>query len=121
MRVASVTYWLEMPSDQSPSNTVPAAVVGGIVFAHWVLGDDVRTINTKAGTEKTVLSLRDPRRLADSVTVWLDGPAGDLADAQPGEAVTLHVAAVRPGRERGELVADVTREAVEAAFRRKGA
>jgi hypothetical protein len=101
------------------NDTVPR---GGVIFAGWLLGEEVRTINTKSGEEKCVVSLRDPRRLSNALVVWLDGPAGDVLSAvEPGTAISLHVPAVRAGKARGELVADTDRGAVEAAFVRAGA
>lgn len=93
--------------------------LGGLHLA-WLLADDVRTIRTKDGNERTVVELRDPRRLSQSLVVWLDGPAGALASAVPGTLVQLHVDAARPGRGRGELIGQVERSAVEAAFARAG-
>ncbi|WP_146175225.1 hypothetical protein [Paraconexibacter algicola] len=93
--------------------------LGGFHLA-WLLADDVRTIRTKDGIERTVVELRDPRRLSQSVVLWLDGPADSLASAVPGTLVQLHVDAVRPGRGRGELIGQVDRSAVEAALARAG-
>lgn len=103
----------------TPNN--PAAVVGGLHIA-WLLADDPRTITTKDGSKRTVVELRDPRRLSQSLILWLDGPAGPLVGAQPGLMVQLHVESIRAGRSRGELVGNADRSAVEAAFARaKGA
>lgn len=92
-------------------------VVGGLTLT-WYLADQPRTVQTKAGKEMTVLELRDPRRLANSLILWLDGPAtGVLEQVPPNTLVSLHVESVRSGRARGELIGQVaSREVVEAAF-----
>lgn len=102
---------LKTPPNQS------AAVLGGLHIA-WLLADDPRTITTKDGTQRTVVELRDPRRLSQSLVLWLDGPCGPLAGTQPGTMIQLHVDSVRAGRSRGELVGNIERAAVEAAFAR---
>lgn len=107
-----------MSQTKTPTHSQPP-MLGGLHIA-WLLADDVRTINTKDGAERTVVELRDPRRLSQSLVLWLDGPAGALERVAPGTLVQLHVAAVRPGRGRGELVGQVDRAAVEAAFARAG-
>jgi hypothetical protein len=89
--------------------------LGGLHLA-WLLADDPRTITTKEGAKRTVVELRDPRRLSQSLVLWLDGEVGNLAGLQPGTLVQLHVESVRSGRSRGELVGNVQRAAVEAAF-----
>jgi len=104
---------------QTPKTTpaAPPALSGGL-HLQWLLADDVRTIKTKSGEEKTVLELRDPRRLSQSLVVWLDGPAGPLSGHQPGTVVQLHVESVRSGRARGELMGNASRASVEASFAR---
>ncbi|WDT93807.1 hypothetical protein JDY09_00655 [Thermoleophilum album] len=84
----------------------------------WLLGDRPRTITTKAGEKRTIVELRDPARLSQSLVIWLDGGADDLPDLRIGTPIAFHVEAVRSGRARGELVATVSREAVVAAFAR---
>ena len=44
----------------------------------WLLGDDPRTITTKADEKRTVVELRDPARLSQSLVIWLDGAAETL-------------------------------------------
>lgn len=102
---------------QTNSGKTTDLATGGIVVA-WLLGDDPKTIKTREGQEKTIVELRDPRRLSNSIVIWLDGPAGALTRAQPGSVIHLRVDGVRSGRARGELVASVSREAVESAFAR---
>lgn len=104
-------------SQTTKTHNPGAATVGGLHLA-WLLADDPRTITTKDGSQRTVVELRDPRRLSQSLVIWLDGEVGHLANLQPGALVQLHVESVRSGRSRGELVANVSREAVEAAFAR---
>ncbi|HEU4656363.1 MAG TPA: hypothetical protein VFR97_02505 [Capillimicrobium sp.] len=101
----------------NPGKRIEAAPTGGLVVA-WLLGDDPKTIRTRDGQEKTIIELRDPRRLSNSIVIWLEGAAGDLSRVQPGAVIQLHVESVRSGRARGELVASVSREAVETAFAR---
>jgi hypothetical protein len=100
-------------------NAIPAGLTGGVSFT-WLLADEPHTITTKAGDKRTVLELRDPRRLSSSLVVWLDGEADGLPQVAPGAAVSLHVEAVRGGRARGELVASVSRAVVSAALARAG-
>jgi hypothetical protein len=97
------------------NTTHPPAPAGGFLIT-WILADTPRSITTRDGSEKTIIELRDPTRLAQSITVWLDGSAGVLADVQPGAAISLHVPMLRAGKARGELVASVDRAAVERAF-----
>jgi hypothetical protein len=99
------------------TNPKPHAAIGGFTSC-WVLGDDPRAITTKNGDRRTVIELRDPARLSNSMVLWVDGEADAFAGVQPGTAIALHVRGVRSGRGRGELVADVDREAVIAAFAR---
>jgi hypothetical protein len=100
-------------------NAIPAGLTGGVSLT-WLLADEPRTITTKTGEKRTVLELRDPRRLGNSLVVWLDGEADDLPQVAPGAAVTLHVQSVRGGRARGELVASVSRAVVSAALAQAG-
>jgi hypothetical protein len=84
----------------------------------WLLGDVPRTVTTRAGEKRTIVELRDPARLSQSLVIWLDGDVAGLPDLRIGTPISLHVEAVRSGRARGELVATVSREAVVAAFSR---
>ncbi len=97
--------------------TARPALTGGLSLT-WILGDDPRTITTKEGEKRTVLELRDPRRLSNSLVIWLDGEAESLPAVAPGTPIALHVQSVRSGRARGELVAATTRGAVEKALDR---
>jgi hypothetical protein len=103
----------------TPSVLRPAALIGGLALT-WLLGDDPRTITTKTGEKRTVIELRDPARLSQSLVIWLDGEAESLPRLATGTSVSLHVESVRSGRGRGELVATVSRQAVAAAFARAG-
>lgn len=96
---------------------MPTATTAGGVHIAWLLADEPRTVTTKNG-ERTVMELRDPRRLSQSLVLWLDGPAGALAEVPPGQLVQLQLESVRGGRSRGELVGNVRRESVEAAIAR---
>jgi hypothetical protein len=89
---------------------------GGIELLGWVVADEIRSFVSAKRGELTVIELRDPSRLAQSTTLFLEGPAGSLAQVKPGRRVLLRVDALRPGRGRGELTAVVEREAVESAF-----
>jgi hypothetical protein len=95
--------------------------LGGFTLS-WLLAAPARSFTSKTtGTSKTVIELRDPQRLAQSLTVFLDGEAGPKLEAVPPRSlITLHVEEVRSGRGRGELIASVERAAVEAAFERAG-
>lgn len=95
----------------------PAARGGGLTLT-WLLGDDPRTITTKGVDKRTVIELRDAARLSQSLVIWLDGEADGLPELRTGTPVALHVESVRSGRGRGELVANVSREAIVAAFAR---
>ena len=95
----------------------PASLVGGFTLT-WLLGDVPRTITTKTGEKRTVIELRDPARLSHSLAIWLDGEADALPSVATGTAISMHVAGVRSGKARGELVADVSRDGVIAAFDR---
>jgi hypothetical protein len=101
---------------QKPNPNGPAAPPAGGLHLAWLLADDPRTITTKDGAKRTVVELRDPRRLSQSLVLWLGGEVGSLAGVQPGALIQLHVEKVRAGRSRGELVGEVRREVVEAAF-----
>lgn len=93
---------------------------GGVIVM-WLLAAPVRSFKSKSsGETKTVVELRDPIRLSNSLTVFLDGDAGELEKVAPRSMITLRVDEVRPGRGRGELIGSVSREAVEAAFARAG-
>jgi hypothetical protein len=61
-----------------------AANVGGLHSA-WLLADDPRTINTKDGSQRTVVELRDPRWLSQSLVIWLDGDVGGRLRQRPRE------------------------------------
>ena len=43
----------------------------------------------------TVVELRDPARLGNSIVIFLDGPAGPLEAVEPGAEVTPHLEEVR--------------------------
>jgi len=104
---------MTVSSSSAPTGT--ATINGGVSFT-WLLADEPRTITTKAGEKRTVLEFRDPRKLASSLVIWLDGEADSLPTVSPGLPVNLHVESVRGGRSRGELVATVSREVVSAAL-----
>jgi hypothetical protein len=103
----------------SASTTPPKspAALGGLTIC-WLLGEDPRAITTKNGDRRTVIELRDPVRLSNSMVLWLDGEADAFAGVQPGSAIAIHVRSVRSGRARGELVADTDRDIAAAAFAR---
>lgn len=104
----------------SSEESVKQALAGGLTV-RWLLAAPVRSFDSKKdGNRRTVIELRDPTRLGNSLVVFLDGDAGELASVQPSTAVTLHVQEVRSGQNRGELVATTSREAVERAFGIKG-
>jgi hypothetical protein len=89
---------------------------GGLTVA-WLLAAPVRSFTSKtSGKVKTVVELRDPARLGNSLVVFLDGEAAGLARVEPGTVGTLHVEEVRSGQGRGELLATASREDVERAF-----
>lgn len=114
---------LEARYDMAPITTSPASAPqptsldGGLALT-WLLGDDPRTITTKTGEKRTVIELRDPARLSQSLVIWLDGEAESLPQLRTGVPVCLHVVSVRSGRGRGELVANVSRASLISAFER---
>lgn len=91
--------------------------VGGARFA-WELGEEPRSITTKTGERRTILTLHDPERLTHTLVIWLDGTTDGLPVVKPRSPVVIHVDGVRAGKVRGELVASVSREAVVAALTR---
>lgn len=107
-------------AQQQPAQT-PKKPSGGVEFIGWVLGGPASSFVSKAtGEPKSVIELRDPSRLRNSLVIFLDGEPGALAQVEANTVVTLRVDEVRKGASRGELIADVGREAVEAAFARAG-
>lgn len=102
-------------SKGSTTNSNVQNPVGGLVV-NWLLGDDPTTIKTKSGEVRTVIELRDPARLSRSITIWLDGEGDALNGVRPGSLIAIHLQGVRSGGGRGELVAEVDRQRVEAAF-----
>lgn len=101
----------------NPSIHLPAAI-GGLSLV-WLLADDPRAVQTKAGKTMTVVELRDPTRLANSLVLWVEGAvSGVFEQVPPRTPIALHVPSVRSGRGRGELIASVSRESLEAAFTR---
>jgi hypothetical protein len=63
-----------MTNKSSTSNTENPRVYGGMTLA-WLLGEEPRAVTTKTGDVRTVIELRDPKRLSNSITIWLDGDA----------------------------------------------
>ena len=104
-----------MNTNKSSSTSNVNVPLGGLAIS-WYLGDDPSTITTKNGDVRTVIELRDPARLSRSISIWLDGEGEAFDGVRPGALITLHLESVRSGRGRGELVADVSRSQVEAAF-----
>jgi len=89
---------------------------GGLTV-EWLLAAPVRSFVSKtSGKTKTVVELRDPTRLGNSLVVFLDGEAAGLARIEPSTIGTLHVEEVRSGQGRGELIGTATRKDVEQAF-----
>lgn len=103
-------------TNKSSSTSNVNVPLGGLAVS-WFLGDDPSTITTKAGDVRTVIELRDPARLSRSVAIWLDGDGKEFEGVRPGAVISLHLESVRSGRGRGELVAEVDRPQVEAAFK----
>lgn len=104
-----------MSNSRSSSTNNVQVPLGGLAVS-WYLGDDPSTIKTKAGDVRTVIDLRDPTRLSRSISIWLDGDGKALEAVKPGAVITLHLESVRSGSGRNELVAEVDRAQVEAAF-----
>ena len=104
-----------MNTNKSSSTSNVNVPLGGLAIS-WYLGDDATTITTKSGDVRTVIELRDPARLSRSIAIWLDGEGEAFEGVRPGAVISLHLESVRSGRGRGELVADVSRSQVEAAF-----
>ena len=89
---------------------------GGVTVT-WALAAEPRSFTSKTTQQPmTVVELRDPVRLGNSIVLFLDGQAEKLGTVPPGTEVTLHLEEVRAGRGRGELVGRASREDVEAAF-----
>jgi hypothetical protein len=97
------------------SNPKVPANMGGLVV-QWLLADDPSSFTTKAGEVRTVIELRDPTRLGKSLVIWLEGDSQSFKNVPPGSYISLRLESVRSGKGRGELIADVSREAVETAF-----
>ncbi len=97
------------------SETLVQPPLGGLTIT-WLLADDPRTIKTKTGDVRTVIELRDPRRLSSSISIWLDGDGDAFAGVPPNTYLTLHLKSARSGKGRGELVGSVERPVVEKAF-----
>ena len=92
------------------------ATDGGLTVS-WLLAAPVRSFVSKtSGQTCTVVELRDPARLGNSLVLFLDGESGPLAQVSPNTLLTLRVTEVRSGSGRGELIGTATRESVEAAF-----
>jgi hypothetical protein len=90
---------------------------GGVTFNSWVLAGSPREFTSKStGTAMTLVELRDPERLGNSLVLFADGPLGKLAAVRPSTPVTLRVDEVRGGRHRGELSGSVARVVLEAAL-----
>jgi hypothetical protein len=114
--------WMSCPHDpkevvgMSQQQQHSPAGVGGLVVS-WVLGQPVRGyVSKKTSTPGTIVELRDPARLGNSLTVFLDGEPGALASIAPNTLVTLRLESVSAGRRYGELTGRASRVAVEAAF-----
>lgn len=102
--------------ENNSTNNVPYPL-GGLAIS-WYLGDDPKTITTKNGDVRTIIELRDPMRLARSISIWMDGDDEALQGVRPGAVISLHLSSARSGQGRNELVAEVERPSVEAAFER---
>ncbi len=98
-----------------PAKPKNPANMGGLVV-QWLLADDPSSFTTKAGEVRTVIELRDPARLGKSLVIWLEGDSQPFENVPPGTYISLRLESVRSGNARGELIADVSREAVQAAF-----
>lgn len=117
LQTACPTHDRSMTNQSSTSKNPSIPQVGGLSVT-WYLGDEPNTFTNKAGEVKTVVELRDPARLANSITIWLDGDGSKLAGVVPGTLVSIHLTSVRSGRGRSELVANVEPATVEEAFNR---
>lgn len=90
---------------------------GGLTVNGWLLAASPREfVSKRSGEPMTIVELRDPRRLGNSVVIFLDGNAGVLASAEPSRPVTVTLDEVSGGRNRGELTGRVAREALVAAL-----
>ena len=104
------------------STSVSKTPNAGGVLVTWLLASPIRSFTSKTtGEERTVVELRDPAALGNSLVLFLDGAPGALADVPTNTLVALRVDSVRSGRGRGELVGTVARADVEAAFLKAGA
>jgi hypothetical protein len=109
----------DTPKAPATPRAVPTTPPLGGVHVEWIVSQPAREYTSKAdGATRTVVELRDPSRLGNSITLFLDGPAGDLAKVAANATVRLRLEEVRPGRGRGELVGSANREDVDAAFAR---
>lgn len=104
-----------MSRNENHSKNNVQTPLGGLTVS-WYLGDDPKTITTKAGDVRTIIELRDPQRLSRSISIWIDGDGESLKGVKPGAVISLHLESARSGRGRNELVGEVERASVEAAF-----
>ena len=90
--------------------------MGGITVS-WILAQPVRGYVAKSdGQPRTIIELRDPARLGNSITLVCDGEVGKLESVPAHKVITLQLDEVRGGRSRGELVGSASREAIEHAL-----
>jgi hypothetical protein len=90
---------------------------GGVTVNGWLLSAPPREfVSKRSGQPMTLVELRDPQRLGNSLVIFLDGEAGVLSSAVPPRPVTLTLDELSGGRGRGELTGRVGREALVAAL-----
>lgn len=92
------------------------ALAGGITIT-WILGRKVHSyVGKKDGKTRTIVELRDPACLGNSITLFLDGDSGALESVKVHTSITLRLDELRAGNSPGALTGSVAREVVEAAF-----
>jgi hypothetical protein len=96
------------------SSSIPA---GTVRFDCWLVAAPPRDFTSKkSGALLTIVELRNPQNLGNSVVFFADGAVGRLASVPAGQVVSVPADEVAGGRNRGELTGRITRPALEAAL-----
>lgn len=84
----------------------------------WLLASPIRSFNGRAdGKPRTVVELRDPQRLGNSLLLFVPGEAPQEWSRIPTTmAIAVTVEEVRSGKGRGELFGTISREALAEAL-----
>lgn len=106
-------------TDTQPKTSDRQTQNGGL-YIEWIVSRPIRPFTRKRdGSIGSIIELRDPAMLGNSVTIFADGEPGALEKVPVHTLVKLRLDEVSGGSNgrRGELTGSAERSVIDAAFK----